>query len=75
MNRYHHPAKKVLHRLTNRQIKSMITGECGAITIRVAEAGISAKSWRQSNRRIWDVSESDGSCSKVAIGLSETPAF
>jgi competence protein ComEC len=75
MNRYHHPAKKVLHRLTNRQIKSMITGECGAITIRVAEAGISAKSWRQSNRRIWDVSEIDGSCSKVAIGLSETPAF
>ncbi len=75
MNRYHHPAKKVLHRLTNRQIESMITGECGAITIRVAEAGISAKSWRQSNRRIWDVSEIDGSCSKVAIGLSETPAF
>ncbi|MFW2439862.1 MAG: DNA internalization-related competence protein ComEC/Rec2 [Arenicellales bacterium] len=75
MNRYHHPAKNVLHRLTNRQIKSMITGECGAITVRVAEAGISARSWRQSNRRIWDVSEIDGRCSKVAIGLSETPAF
>ncbi len=75
MNRYHHPAKNVLHRLANSQIKSMITGECGAITIRVAEAGISARSWRQSNRRIWDVSEIDGRCSKVAIGLSETPAF
>jgi len=74
-NRYHHPAKKVLHRLAIRQIKSMITGECGAITIRVAEAGVSARSWRQSNRKIWDVSEIDRRCSKVAVGLSEIPAF
>jgi len=75
MNRYHHPAKKVQHRLATRQIRSMITGECGAITVRVAEAGISVHSWRKSNRRIWDVSEIDERCSKVAIGLSETPAF
>ncbi|GMR06308.1 MAG: DNA internalization-related competence protein ComEC/Rec2 [Gammaproteobacteria bacterium] len=74
-NRYHHPAKKVLHGLEIRQIKSMITGECGAITIRVAEAGVSAWSWRQSNRKIWDVAEIDRRCSKVAIGLSEIPAF
>ncbi|GBE09426.1 comEC family competence protein [bacterium BMS3Bbin11] len=74
-NRYHHPAKKVLHRLAIRQIKSMITGECGAITIRVAEAGVSAWSWRQSNRKIWDVSEIDRRCSKVVIGLSEISAF
>lgn len=74
-NRYHHPAKKVLHRLAIRQIKSMITGECGAITIRVAEAGVSAWSWRQSNRKIWDVSEIDRKCSKVVIGLSEISAF
>ncbi|MEA1888778.1 MAG: DNA internalization-related competence protein ComEC/Rec2 [Pseudomonadota bacterium] len=75
MNRYHHPAKKVLQRLTNRQIKTLSTGDCGAITVLIAETGISARSWRQSNRRIWDASEIDGRCSKVAIGLSETPAF
>jgi competence protein ComEC len=75
MNRYHHPAKNVLQRLARRQIKSMSTGECGAITIEVTEEGISAHSWRQSNRRIWDASKFDGRCSNVAVGLSETPAF
>ncbi len=75
MNRYHHPAKKVLHRLTARQIKSMVTGECGAIIVRVSEAGVSAQSWRQSNRKLWDISEIDRRCSKVAIGLPEIPAI
>ncbi|NOY17323.1 MAG: DNA internalization-related competence protein ComEC/Rec2 [Gammaproteobacteria bacterium] len=75
MNRYHHPAKKVLYRLKTRQIKSRITGKCGAISVRVTEAGISAQSWRQSNRKIWDLSEFNRSCGKVAIGLSETPPF
>jgi len=53
----------------------MITGECGAITVRVAVAGISARSWWQSNRRMWGTAEIDERCSKVAVGLSETPAF
>jgi len=75
MNRYHHPAKKVLHRLTTRKIKSMVTGKCGAITVEVAESGVSARSWRQLYRKIWDVSENDRKCSKVVIGLPEIPAF
>jgi len=75
MNRYHHPAKKVLNRLSKRKISSMITGECGAIIVQVSKKGLSHYSWRQSNRKIWHAEELDGRCSKMAVGLSETPVI
>lgn len=75
MNRYHHPAKKVLTRLSKRNISSMITGECGAIIVKVSEKGLSHYSWRQSNRKIWHAEELDGRCSKMTVGLSETPVI
>ncbi len=75
MNRYHHPAEKVLDRLTDRKIHSLVTGECGAITVLFRSAEISISAYREENMKIWDTSLSDDRCRKIAIGLPETPAI
>ena len=75
MNRYQHPAQTVRRRLEERGISSMITGECGSISVRVGPAGINVESWRQSNQMIWDQTETDRRCRKLALGLPEIPAL
>ena len=75
MNRYQHPAKTVIRRLADRGIASRETGVCGAISVQAEQGGISVESWRQSNRKIWDRTETDKNCMKIAIGLPEIAAF
>ena len=75
MNRYQHPTEMIVKRYTDRGIESMVTGECGSISVGVGPRSISAEAWRQSNRRIWDRTETDRRCRKVAIGLPEIPAL
>lgn len=75
MNRYHHPSKAVISRLAERGIAHISTGECGAIEVMFEQEGISVETFRQKNRKIWDYTETDQRCRKVAIGLPEIPDF
>ena len=75
MNRYQHPTEMIVKRFTDRGINSMITGECGSISVRAGPGGIIVDAWRQSNKAIWDLTETDRRCRKVAIGLPEIPAL
>jgi competence protein ComEC len=75
MNRYHHPSKVVISRLAERGIAHISTGECGAIEVMFEQEGISVETFRQKNRKIWDYTETDQRCRKVAIGLPEIPDF
>ena len=75
MNRYQHPAKIVTRRLADRGIASIATGECGSISARIVQEGITVEAWRQTNRKIWDRTETDRRCRKVVVGLPEIPAL
>ena len=75
MNRYQHPAEMIVKRFTEKGIDSVMTGECGAIIAQAGPGGISVDAWRQSNKVIWDHTETDRRCRKVAIGLPENPAL
>ena len=75
MNRYHHPAETVTKRLADREIASRMTGECGSISVMVEPSGLTIESWRHTNKNIWDSTETDRRCRKVAIGLPEIPAL
>lgn len=75
MNRYQHPAEIVTRRLADRGIASIATGECGSISARIVQEGIIVEAWRQTNRKIWDRTETDRRCRKVVVGLPEIPAL
>jgi competence protein ComEC len=75
MNRYQHPAEMIVKRFTEKGIDSVMSGECGAIIVQAGPGGISVDAWRQSNKVIWDRTETDRRCRKVAIGLPENPAL
>ena len=73
MNRYHHPSKEVVSRMTERGIAQVSTGECGAIDVNVRQRGVMIETYRHKSRKIWDRTEIDQRCRKVAIGLPEIP--
>jgi competence protein ComEC len=75
LNRYHHPAQQVMQRLAERGIESRITGECGALIVRAQQRGLSIESWRLSNRKLWDRTETAVKCRKLALGLPENSAL
>jgi competence protein ComEC len=75
MNRYQHPAKLVMQRLAERGIESRVTGDCGAIIVRAQQRGISVESWRLSNRKLWDRTNTAVKCRKLVLGLPENPAL
>jgi competence protein ComEC len=73
MNRYHHPSKEVVSRMADRGIAQVSTGECGAIDVNVRQEGVIIETFRHKSRKIWDHTEIDQRCRKVAIGLPEIP--
>lgn len=75
MNRYKHPAETVVKRYSDRGIDTLITGGCGSINVYAGPDSIKVEAWRQVNRSIWDRTETDRRCRKMAIGLPEIPAL
>ena len=67
MNRYQHPAEKVVARLREHGIESRQTGECGALTVHAGKGGITVDSRRQTAGKLWDRSETDGRCSRKSL--------
>ncbi len=75
LNRYHHPAQRVMQRLAERGIESRTTGECGSLIVRAQQRGLSVESWRLSNRKLWDRTETAVKCRKLVLGLPENSAL